>query len=310
MKGEKDTFVITIPSSLASLKEQLMDRWNSLAEVDFSLNYITKESATMQVTNDEKVREYLDSNFDCSLNVLSERKGFSSFSKNDAFKYAGIKIMSTLQEIFVQDDFDEDDELIKAVIDHAHKDLACKIPIFGPLSKCQEASVREFIGPVLVAAARITGGVKIASEKAITGRRGQGPVDYDLLYKEYHIVVTEAKKNDIEEGLVQNVAQVVATREDYVMSQISEKRKYHEYIGQIAQVPSSGLVSTGNTWVFTRYLQYPENVFYTSGDFQLTLMENKCDRSELVTLLRTLVGVLKLQKKVVDENDFTKKMKQ
>ena len=97
------------------------------------------------------------------------------------------------------------------MIEHALEDLHCKNKFYGPITGCMEASVREYISSVLLACARITGDVKLFAELEIAGRKGSGPLlDYAILYKKFFLLVTEAKKDQLEQGVIQNIAQLVA----------------------------------------------------------------------------------------------------
>ena len=85
-----------------------------------------------------------------------------------------------------------------------------------------------------------------------------GPLDYAILYKEFYIVIAEAKKDNLDSGIVQNLAQMMASRETYLYKTNGMKRGYLEMAGQIAQVPSTGIVSTGKEWILLRYYLLPE----------------------------------------------------
>ena len=70
---------------------------------------------------------------------------------------------------------------------------------------------------------------QIKSEHTITGSEGRGPVDYDILFHLFHIVVVCEAKNgrDVADGIPQNGAQLVASREVF-QNAISKKRKRDE----------------------------------------------------------------------------------
>ena len=60
------------------------------------------------------------------------------------------------------------------------------------------------------------------------------------------ITSVEAKKEDINQGVNQNIAQMVASREDYT-------RKRQRSSDDLKRVPSCEIVSSGSDWVFLRY---------------------------------------------------------
>ena len=55
----------------------------------------------------------------------------------------------------------------------------------------------------------------LKKEKNVHPKSRKGPVDYMLLYEGFNICVVEAKKGTIEAGVNQNIAMMVASREDY-----------------------------------------------------------------------------------------------
>jgi hypothetical protein len=94
---------------------------------------------------------------------------------------------------------------IRSILDKAAQDLHDTIHLFTPLEDDTEYTRRELISPILKAAALIVGGVVLRSEYPIKGRRGHGPVDYVAIYKQFCIVLSEAKK---QESLLEAMGQV------------------------------------------------------------------------------------------------------
>lgn len=93
----------------------------------------------------------------------------------------------------------------------------------------------------------------MVAEKYIPGSLGNGPVDYSLIYKKSNnICVVEAKKELMEQGVAQNIAQLVASREDY---SYSNKRKM---MNKIVDLSSIGIVTSGEGWIFTKYTKENE----------------------------------------------------
>jgi hypothetical protein len=79
----------------------------------------------------------------------------------------------------------------------------------------------------------------MVAEKNISGSLGNGPIDYTLIYKNFNICVVEAKKEAIYQ-------QLVASREDYC-------NRFKRKIDEIVDLPSSGIVTTGDERIFIRY---------------------------------------------------------
>lgn len=77
-----------------------------------------------------------------------------------------------------------------------------------------EAAKRLFINAVLMAVIDcFPADLHFSVEQQIQGSLGCGPLDYLLKYRDYNIIVTEAKKDDIDGGIAQNVAQLKAVSE-------------------------------------------------------------------------------------------------
>eukprot|EP01038_Epipyxis_sp_PR26KG_P016920 gene16920-23222_t len=136
----------------------------------------------------------------------------------------------------------------------------CDFKLYGDISTNSEASVREFISPVLVLAGLIAKKFSMKAEKRITGSMGNGPLDYTYIYKDIDTAISEAKEDNIIAGVAQNIAQLVASREDFLFQHASEhtnknKRKYRDYAGDIADIPSTGIVTTGENGYFKDMLQ-------------------------------------------------------
>ena len=191
--------------------------------------------------------------------------------------------------------------------------ILCKIPIFGLIEAAQsDAAISELIGPVLVAAARIFDDIKTVSEKQITGSEGNGPIDYGLVYKDFNIVISEEKKDDITKGLGQNVAQLAAGREDYLVKKgqciTNKKRSFDEYQPSIADIDSCGIVSTAGRWIFTRYSRSGTRpVFYCSNAFEIPLGNfaiKEYVMKGMTAVVRILVEILRTLKLAVDGNAF------
>ena len=107
-----------------------------------------------------------------------------------------------------------------------------------------EATRRLYIDPMLLASARIAGDVLIEVEKEYENRDVHGPIDYVFKYKEQTICVTEGKKDQIDRGVVQNVAQLAVVADD-------RKRKISEISPAPVEEPTIyGIATTYLNWTF------------------------------------------------------------
>lgn len=185
--------------------------------------------------------------------------------------------------------------------------------MYDPISECAESSVREFISTVILACAKISKDVRLVADREIIGKRGNGPVDYAMLYKNYFIIITEAKRDDLEKGVVQNLAQLIASREEFLYnaSDLNNKRKYMDLAADILEVPSIGLVSTGKEWLLIRYVLHPEPAAFRSAPISLPLVDGspKEMKRHLMILISKILGAIDIQKQYVDSCNSLKRSK-
>lgn len=328
VKARREASIARSEINVESLCQLTRQKYTEFIVKNFNLYYRPNDGAvTLSPTkgkklieSDDDIATYIDSTdngADLTFYIENNCKGFSEFTIPDALRYAGALGDEPIldDEKFNLSDFKKEDELVKKILEHAVADIMCKLPIFGPIESAQnEASVRELIGPVLVAAARISMNIRIVSEKQITGSMGNGPVDYDMIYKDFNIVITEAKKEDMKKGLGQNIAQLVGGREDYLVRKetfIPNKKRslpVSEYQPLIADIPSCGIVSTANTWVFLRYSRAGTHpVVYRSNAFEIPLGHSTTEgkvMDAMTIVVRILVEILRTQKLAVDSNTF------
>jgi hypothetical protein len=134
----------------------------------------------------------------CTLVVESLSLPFSAYNEmaqvEDYARIAGLEDeMLHLPDPFL---VPEDSAVPAAVV----QELEARLEVFD-LSETAECIMREFIGPVLVGAIRLLGpgsGIKIRSDHKVVGKRGRGPLDYDLLFKLFHVIsVCEAKNGTV-----------------------------------------------------------------------------------------------------------------
>lgn len=132
-----------------------------------------------------------------------------------------------------------------------------------------EYTMREFMSPVIIGALKAVivsdrprfgnGKLSMVCEKKIIGKRAHGPVDYSFLFDCLDLVLTEAKRDDLDLGIVQNLLQQRACQEflantliDYDAIQDDRKRKFAEAFNDVARTPTCGNTSTGEKWVLSR----------------------------------------------------------
>ena len=208
----KSSFTVEIDgtTTLSSFTEKLLDHWDDLVRVDFSLH----NSAGSEINNDEKVASVLVAKTDSTIVVRSHAEGFGTLKEGTVLKWAGINKIMRDDRHFGSMNVDLDNPFHAEVIQHVLVDLMYKNELYGPITDCAEASVREYISAVILAGAKIAGDVKLSAERKITGKKGYGPLDFAMLYKDFFLLITEAKKDNLNHGVIQNLGQLVASREE------------------------------------------------------------------------------------------------
>ena len=298
--------------ALSSLHDCVCEKFSEFGVTAFIMRWDDAKGALIE--SDANIALHLTSHGrDLTVFIESACKGFSQFTIEDALLYAGATGVSPIidNQKFVSAVYDDDDVTIKPLLDDAFREIMARIPVFGPVDRTQnETTVREFITPILLAAARIAKDIRLECEKTISGSKGSGPVDYVAEYKEFNVVITEAKKDNVDSGLSQNIAQLVSSREDYICKVLGVKRKIEEMSPAINSVPSFGAVSTATCWIFTLL---EGSTVYRTRPFTISLSSPNEDgsflRSELNMVIRQLVGLLETQKVALDENDTTRTKK-
>jgi hypothetical protein len=265
--------------------------------VQVNNTYITEELFSTLVENEVEI------------SIVSLSLPFSEYNEieqlEDYAKIAGLDCDLELPAKFVI----PPDSLIPSDVFH---EISARLEVFD-LTETIECIMREFIGPILIGSIRLLGplcGVKIRSDHKIEGRRGRGPVDYDILFHLFHIVVCEAKNGrDVVDAIPQNGAQLVASREVFQNSVCKKrKRDENEISGQLDKLKSFGIVSTGRSWVFICYYKDFDDGNWKlakSVETHLPLWTRIYERGGLekgiTELLAIVAGIILSQKNAVEE---------
>jgi hypothetical protein len=280
INGKEQPFHISIQSPIDrhELEEVIKTKWHQYEVTKFALLHenVMLSGAKFKLPNGATIK------------IQSLCKAFSDF-KNDeprALKYAEIKSIDIKDDIFLESVI-----YLEAEINIIVQELQRKADVFD-LYQASEYTMREFISPLLVSALVSTSDVKMVAEKNISGSLGNGPVDYTLIYKDFNICVVEAKKEAIHQGVLQNVAQLVASREDYCNR---NKRK----IDDIVDLPSSGIVTTGEEWIFIRYTkENGEWKIYRSNILHIHLDDVR--HSNVVAVWKRIIGMIEFEQNAID----------
>jgi hypothetical protein len=200
------------------------------------------------------------------------------------------------------------------------------------LDQAYGSTMRELILPVLYGALSLVDfqnnnpseRVKLICEKQISGSSGQGPVDYILAYKSVYIVIGEGKKQDLDEGLNQNVMQqwsfLESLADKILPSTLSGRKRKVEFgteFDKLKRLGSFGITSTGFGWVFSRVQSAPEGfshpvIVSRSDTYYLSLCHQEITPvlstvigKQVESLLRIIVHMILTQKEILSSSDFS-----
>lgn len=280
LKYKRDAAKIQMLKSTVSvdtLSAAVKSQWKEfeVAAFEFSVNAVTLS----------KENEFhLLRKFPLQVAVENLSKGFSKFREKDAYAYARVSSAITDTKKFPQTvQVDKAGKWFQ----HALDDLKIKHELFGALTEGCEYTRREFISAVLILSAKLAG-VKLAVEERIEGSLGNGPVDWVALYQSYRVCVTEGKKDALSDGLIQNIGQLAATREDR-----NPKRNFSPTI------PSYGITTTYTEWVFLKLTDGPRELFRWTDD-SIIITQTDLGGS-LQEVVGRIVGIFQQQQKEIND---------
>ena len=316
----EDEFLDFSIHSFDDLPKLVDEVWSEFSFTRLSVKCVQNEAVVKNLSEVvEGSRLYL---------VAIQTKGFSSFSGTEALVYAKLNIRDIASVGVANDQFGDLTSLVESQltkqVDIVAEELLRKVAVLS-LITASETTMREFMSPVLIAALLLMENndhLKMHCELPITGEGGNGPVDYVITYNSFDIVLTEAKKLDIAAGMAQNIAQQVASREDFVKGLAPiKKRKYSELLADVKLIPSFGIVTTGDEWLLLKYFYSTDGD--TSGGGYLDLVKSetlplnfKGGRSseallkvQVKKLLLKICAMLRTQIDGVDANPLTQRRK-
>jgi hypothetical protein len=285
-------------------------KWKDLLLFAFAL--IRHESSEdHEVASDEQLRAFAAGKSTVSLEVIVDARGFSAFKHDIGAAMTYLNTPFTDPNLIAEVEFPRTTELDDAMVDAEVETILHEL---GRRRQCidlqqaTEYSMREFISVILIGAACLCPGVTIVCEREIVGRHAHGPVDWCFLSECIDIVLTEAKKTNMLEGLVQNLLQQGAAVDFYANNFVNErvvgeerKKKFDEVRSEIVSLPTYGIVSTGREWRFTRCLWSVSGntMVAASKVFLLDLDCSATTRNQVKELLLTVVSICQEQKRNV-----------
>jgi hypothetical protein len=316
-------------NTFEELCEKVQGRWKILKYSDFDI--MDKEDETA-VDTDGTLRHNLKK--ELKLYIKRKSAGFSKFKSKDE------DALSAIGSLFVQWSYiPVNDEIFvtipENIVASADLKLETKEVVRDIMRRVEtidrriatEYTMREFISPVLIGVIKLmlkylkdhqmSTSLLLVSEKLVIGRLAHGPVDYVLIYDFLDIILTEAKKQDIKDGIIQNLLQQRASLDflsnvllDFNLTGRKRKEKFDEIFRDVSSVPTCAIVSTGEKWVFTVCERQPDGKTYVRQSNEISI---KLDGSEeeltssLEVLLSKIANLIHRQIEKLTNNEALNK---
>lgn len=249
--------------SFEMLESEIQKRWKPCELMKFKLIYKSGDGAEKEIQNFQDLLT-LKLN-EINLKLVSACFGFSNYKSkpHDAtkaahFKYPDLTIIQSNDTPFITTTFDAllQDKTVLAEATQVQIEIERRCSLID-MTAVSEYTMREFISPILIGALKLVNGVSMMCEKRIVVMSGCGPVDYVMVYQNLNIVLTEAKKEDIEAGMNQNIVQQEVSLESLSHEIASldtngkdKKRKYNEIYDIVSKIPTFGIVTNAYQWQF------------------------------------------------------------
>ncbi|KAF8925304.1 hypothetical protein BGZ47_003379 [Haplosporangium gracile] len=210
-----------------------------------------------------------------TISLETPSKSFAAWTFKDVCEEYGLSVASdpelealplftNVQSLSLESDFE------KATQDHLIKDIEAKVDVL-PLRSGNEATKSMVVASFLMAATRLfKDDFYLMSQRHLSGRRGNGPVDFSVHPRktdEYTLGVTAVKREDFQQGVAQNIVQL-----ESALMEKKRKRGMHNIDGQ-EEPPSKqrayGIVTDAAQWAFVECTMYEDK----NVSFKLDLMD-------------------------------------
>ncbi|CAB4405801.1 unnamed protein product [Rhizophagus irregularis] len=161
-----------------------------------------------------------------------------------------LKLVNTKINVNIKEDLGDDEDLACIIWPQGFK---VDLPIVVDTSQqpfsswsANEATRCEYISRIIYGVASIYGGeIKVYPQYEISGSHGKGPVDWAIKIGNIIITITEAKKEDINQGIAQNAIQLQTS------IQHNPKKRSYDAAGLHEDV-IYGIVSTAVDWIIIK----------------------------------------------------------
>src|SRR4051812_23678492 len=150
-----------------------------------------------------------------------------------------------------------------------------------PIVSSNEATRCEFVSSVIYGIATCYGGqIKVYPQYEVSGSHGRGPVDWAIKVGDTIIAVTEAKRENLDQGVGQNVIQLQASTQCN-----PKKRKFDSALREDVMF---GIVTTGVHWIIIKVVSNGVNEDGNNNNVQVLLSSR--------SILRLTIDEEKLQR--------------
>ena len=294
-----------------------------------------KKHKDKKIIDDQSLREVLgmaaEENINAVVDLYVDMKshGYSWYAthRDEALDRIRSSNLLITEETFARDESIISDQQYNTAADVLCSDLFDRVRVLD-LEQSTEYTMRELISPVLIRALCLvddyneranTTKVRLICEKVISGSSGHGPVDYVMSYLHVLIVIGEAKHKDLIAGFYQNLVQqqnALDSLADKIVGSatVGSKRshKFVEVLSSLRGLGTYGITSTGKEWIFSRTVPDPSDAtrvkVFKSQSYALfasataTAEEKLAMKSQVIVLLRIIVGMIFNQKAAIDGN--------
>jgi hypothetical protein len=318
-------------SNYETMLEVIHQKWPDLKHKH--LMVVKHKDWIFEVVDDESLQKlfnYLKSTSNVELFIDTKCIRFSDYlSKSDLVKELLNCRSFHRSKFYFDETISADKYQAETIVVREELLRRFKLLDLGQASEYCTHTMRELIPPILYGALSLVDiqndnpleRVQLICEKQIIGNSGYGPVDYIMSYKSVYIVIGEAKENDLDGGLNQNVMQqwnfLESLADKILPNTLSGKKRKVEFdteLRNLKQLGTFGITSTGSSWIFSRLENASEGsvdsvIVHESDIYDLSLFHQEIDVEkrtvidrQVEALLRIIVHMIRTQKTILSSN--------
>ncbi|KAG9071583.1 hypothetical protein KI688_005796 [Linnemannia hyalina] len=242
--------------------------------------YITGSSPPEPIRDDEDLRRVLrvaktQSMKQLTISLTTPTKGFSAWTFKDVVSEynlsestgVGIEVLPPFTDIQAASLNSEPE---KKVLENLLSEVGLRVDVLKLLG-ANEATRSMVVASFLLAATKLfEEDLYLASQRDLSGRRGNGALDFSVHPRTTHsctLGVTEVKKENLPQGVAQNIVQLEAA-----LTTKKRKRGTYEIDGEEESLKSYGIVTDASQWLLLECtLHEDETVTYRMKELERTV---------------------------------------